>query len=52
MTKEDYMSYINNTHFSKSVRYIFDNMDQSIELEDIAASVGVSLSTLKRLFVA
>lgn len=45
------MSYINNHNFSKSVRYIFDNIDQPLELIDIAAFVGVSLSTLKRLFV-
>ena len=45
------MSYRNNTNFIKAVRFIYDNIDQPIELEDIAKTVGVSLSSLKRLFI-
>lgn len=45
-----YMSYMNNSNFVKAVRYIYDNIDQPILLEDIAKYVGVSLSSLKRLF--
>ncbi|MCW5589148.1 MAG: helix-turn-helix domain-containing protein [Legionellales bacterium] len=44
------MSYINNTTFIKAIRFIYDNINQPMQLEDIAKSVGVSLSSLKRLF--
>jgi AraC family transcriptional regulator len=44
------MSYINNNKFSKSVRYIYENIDKPINLEEIASHVGLSLSSLKRLF--
>lgn len=36
--------------FINAVRYIWDNIDQPIQLEDIAKSAGVSLSSLKRIF--
>ncbi|HEX4044741.1 MAG TPA: AraC family transcriptional regulator [Gammaproteobacteria bacterium] len=45
------MSYINNTNFVKAVRFIYANIDQPIKLEDIAKAVGISLSSLKRLFI-
>lgn len=45
------MSYINNVNFIKAVRYIYDNIDRPIKLEEMAKSVGVSLSSLKRLFI-
>ena len=44
------MSYINDNMFAKAVRYIYDNIDKPIELEDVATNVGLSLSSLKRLF--
>lgn len=36
--------------FMKAVRFIWDNIDQPIKLEEIANASGVSLSSLKRLF--
>lgn len=45
------MSYINNTNFVKVVRFIYKNIDQPITLEDIALAVGLSPSSLKRLFL-
>jgi AraC-like DNA-binding protein/DNA gyrase inhibitor GyrI len=44
------MSHINNANFVKAVRFIYDNIDQPFVLEDISNKVGVSLSSLKRLF--
>ncbi len=44
------MSYINNNMFAKAVHYIYDNIDKPIELDDVAAHVGMSVSSLKRLF--
>ena len=44
------MSYQNNSNFVKAVRFIYDNIEQPIKLEDIANSIGISLSSLKRLF--
>lgn len=44
------MSYRNNASFVKAVRFIYDNIDQPLKLEDIAKAVGISLSSLKRLF--
>lgn len=45
------MSYINNKNFGKAVRFIYDNIDQNINLQDVADSVGISLSSLKRMFL-
>lgn len=45
------MRDIKNANFTKAVRYIYDHIDQPIKLEDIAKSVGISLSSLKRLFI-
>lgn len=36
--------------FIKAVRFIWDNIDQPIKLEEIANAAGVSLASLKRLF--
>lgn len=45
------MSYTNNSNFIKAVRYIYKHIDQTITLEDIAKEVGISVSSLKRLFI-
>lgn len=44
------MSYININNFSKAVRFIYDRIDQPIQLDAIASHVGISVSSLKRLF--
>lgn len=44
------MSTIDNANFVKAVRFIYDNIDQPFVLEDISNKVGISLSSLKRLF--
>jgi AraC family transcriptional regulator len=44
------MSYINNNNFGKAILFIYQNIDTPIQLEDIATHVGISLSSLKRLF--
>lgn len=44
------MSYINNNSFAKAVRYIYDNIDQPIALEEVASTIEISVSSLKRLF--
>ena len=45
------MNDFNSEHFIKVVRFIYDNIDQPIMLEDLAEWIGVSVSSLKRLFV-
>lgn len=45
------MNDLNNEHFIKVIRFIYDHIDQPIMLEDLAELVGVSVSSLKRLFV-
>jgi len=45
------MSYITSTNFVKAVRFIYENIDQPIKLDDIAQAVGISDSSLKRLFI-
>lgn len=45
------MSYVSNKNFGKAVRFIYDNIDQNISLQEIADSVGISLSSLKRMFI-
>lgn len=37
--------YMSNTNFVKAVRFIYDNIDQPIQLEDVALTVGVSVSS-------
>ena len=44
------MSYINDHTFAKAVRFIYDNIDKPIELKDLATNIGISVSSLKRLF--
>lgn len=44
------MNYINNSNFSKAVRFIYENIDKPLKLDDIATYVGISVSSLKRLF--
>src|SRR6476620_438399 len=44
------MGYINDNMFAKAVRYIYDNIDKPIELEGVASNIGLSISSLKRLF--
>jgi len=44
------MTYINNHAFVKAVRYIYDNIDQPINLDEISNKIGLSTSSLKRLF--
>lgn len=44
------MSYINNANFVKAIRYIYENIDQPIHLEKMADTLGLSISSLKRLF--
>lgn len=39
-----------NNHFIKAVRFIYENVDQPIKLEDIAQASSTSLSSLKRMF--
>jgi AraC-like DNA-binding protein/DNA gyrase inhibitor GyrI len=49
--KEAFMSYINNANFAKVVRVIYDNLEKPLSLEHIAKEVGLSVSSLKRLFL-
>lgn len=46
------MSYDNQTLFINAVNYIYEHMDESLELNDIAKAIGTSASTLKRAFHA
>lgn len=45
------MTYINSSNFIKAVKFIYQNLDEPISLELIAKNIGVSISTLKRLFL-
>ncbi len=45
------MTYINSNNFIKTVKFIYQNIDNPISLELIAKNIGVSVSTLKRLFI-
>lgn len=38
------------TYFGKAVQYIYDHIDEPLLLEDIAAHIDLSVSSLKRLF--
>ena len=44
------MGDLNNEHFIKVVRFIYDHIEQPIMLEDLAELISVSVSSLKRLF--
>lgn len=45
------MNDMNSTNFIKAIRFIYDHIDQPIMLEDLARSIDVSVSYLKRLFI-
>lgn len=45
------MNEMNNENFIKVIRYIYDHIDQPITLDYLAELIGVSVSTLKRLFI-
>ncbi len=45
------MAYINSNNFIKAVKFIYQNLDEPITLELIAKNIGISVSTLKRLFL-
>lgn len=45
------MTYINSSNFIKAVKFIYQNLDEPISLELIAKNIGVSISTLKKLFL-
>ena len=45
------MTYVNSNNFIKAVKFIYQNLDEPISLELIAKNIGVSISTLKRLFL-
>jgi AraC family transcriptional regulator len=40
-----------NSNFIKTVKFIYQNLDEPISLEWIAKNIGVSVSTVKRLFL-
>lgn len=44
------MNYINSKNFGKVVTYIYKNIDKPLKLDNIAQEVGLSISSLKRLF--
>ena len=41
----------NKTSFIKAINFIYQNIDEPIQLDDVAKAAGLSLSSLKRLFV-
>ncbi|WP_133130360.1 helix-turn-helix domain-containing protein [Legionella yabuuchiae] len=45
------MTYMKNETFIQAVKYVYEHIDQPIELRQIAEELGVSLSTLKRAFI-
>lgn len=45
------MTYVSSNNFIKAVKFIYQNLDEPISLELIAKNIGVSISTLKRLFL-
>lgn len=45
------MNDLNSENFIKVIRFIYDHIDQPITLEDLAEWIGVSVSSLKRLFI-
>lgn len=45
------MSYQKNTNFLKAIKYIYNNIENPITLEDISKNLGISASSLKRLFI-
>lgn len=45
------MSYMQNNTFVKAVQYIYNHIDQPLSLDVLARAVGLSTSSLKRLFL-
>lgn len=45
------MSYVNQNNFIKAVKFIYKNIDKPINLALVAESIGLSVSSLKRLFL-
>lgn len=45
------MSHLNQKNFIAAVKFIHNNIDQPIVLEDIAKAINLSVSSLKRLFL-
>lgn len=45
------MSYLNQKSFIAAVKFIHNNIDQPIVLENIAKAINLSVSSLKRLFL-
>ncbi len=45
------MAYTNSNNFINAIKFIYQNIDEPITLELIAKNIGVSVSTLKRLFL-
>lgn len=48
--QEAHMSYMNSKNFGKAVVFIYKNINKPLKLEEIATEVGISISSLKRLF--
>lgn len=44
------MSNVNKNNFIHAIKYIYTHIDQPMQLENMASHIGVSLSSLKRLF--
>lgn len=45
------MSYLHNNNFVKAINYIYKKIDQPIMVDGIAKAIGLSTSSLKRLFL-
>ena len=45
------MSYMNDNNFVKAIQFIHKNIDKTFTMSDIAKAIGLSLSSLKRLFL-
>lgn len=45
------MSYLHNKNFIAAINYLYKKIDQPIVIDDIAKAVGLSTSSLKRLFL-
>lgn len=45
------MSYLNQTNFTKAIEFIYENIDKPITIDDIGNAIGLSKSSLKRLFL-
>ncbi|GFN46466.1 AraC family transcriptional regulator [Candidatus Regiella insecticola] len=45
------MNDLNSSNFINAVQFVYDHIDQPITLKDLAKSVDMSVSSLKRLFI-